>query len=127
MAGRGGSNGPASAALVMGPEAYFRHRTASRPDSRGTKAALGASSEVRLRQEQAVGDPRNAGEILLRRGQIVVEVAEYDRGLLQEEALDLARDGPLAAKVEGANILCDERVIDLVLEMRRVPRAVALE
>src|SRR5258708_23520097 len=45
--------------------------------------------EMRLGEEQAVRHARNALEILLRRSQIVVEIAEDDRRLFQQEALDL--------------------------------------
>ena len=62
---------------------------------------------------------------LLGRGQEVVEVGEQQRRLLKQEALDLAGGGALALQVEGGDVALGQLVVFGVLEVRRVPGAVA--
>src|SRR5215467_8661854 len=56
-------------------------------------------------------------ELPLRR-QVVVEVGEDDRRLIEEEPLDLACEVPRAAEVHGRDVLLREIVEGWVVEMR---------
>src|SRR5262245_27376585 len=80
------------------------------------------------RQEDLLHRRRlDAAQLLHRRRQEVVEIAEDDRRLVEQQTLDLARRRALRPEVEGADILRDQLVVLGVLEMRRIPGAVALQ
>ena len=64
---------------------------------------------------------------VLRRGaQVVVEVAEDDRRLVEQQGLDLPGDLPLGGQVGRGDVLRGELVVLRVAEVRRVPRTGAL-
>src|SRR5262252_2109081 len=65
----------------------------------------------------------DAGDALCCGGQVVVEVGEDDRRLIEEEPLDLAGDVPRAGEVHGRDVLLRERVEGWVVEPRGVPGA----
>src|SRR5215472_8424191 len=63
----------------------------------------------------------DAGDVLLGRAQVVVEVGENDRGLIEQERLDLPGQLLLGAQVDRRDELLRERVVLGVIEMGGVP------
>src|SRR6185312_7526553 len=83
-----------------------------------------SAGEAGLREVELPGCGRDRVEqVLLRRAQEVIEVREDDRGLVEEELLDLLRDRLLRVDVESRDVLLDEAVVLVVLEVRGVPDA----
>src|SRR6266516_3968493 len=64
-----------------------------------------------------------AGDVLLARAQVVVEIGENDRGLIQQEPLDLPGQLLLCLQVHRGDELLRELVVGGVVEMGGVPIA----
>src|SRR5215471_7785767 len=62
-----------------------------------------------------------AGDVLLGGAQIVVEVGENDRGLIEQEPLDLPGQLPLGGQVDRRDELLRELVVGGVVEMGGIP------
>src|SRR5215475_104095 len=63
----------------------------------------------------------DAGDVLLGCAQVVVEVGENDRGLIEQERLDLPGQLLLGADVDRRDELLRERVVLRVVEMGGIP------
>src|SRR5689334_20132830 len=82
--------------------------------------------ERRLVHEQVAHCRRlDAGCALLRRRQEVVEVGEQDRRFIEQQVLDLAGCRALRVQVQRCDVAVHQLVILGILEVRRVPGAVA--
>src|SRR6266516_2700798 len=67
------------------------------------------------------GGGLHVGDVGLGGGQVRVEVRENDRGLVQQQGLDLLVDGALRAQVDRGHVLLDQPVVLGVVEVGRVP------
>src|SRR5215472_14250253 len=99
--------------------------------SSGARRMRTCSSRVQCRsglggvpeEELALRGGVDAGDVLGCGGQVVVEVGEDDRGLVEEEPLDLPGDAPLAGDVDGGDVVACQLVEGGVVEPRGVPGA----
>src|SRR5215467_14248809 len=64
-----------------------------------------------------------AGDVLLAGAQVVVEIGVNDRGLIEQELLDLPGQLPLRRQVHGGDELLRELVVGGVVEMGGIPVA----
>src|SRR5215468_11365050 len=67
----------------------------------------------------------DAGDVLLGRAQVIVEVGENNRGLIEQELLDLPGQLLLGADVDRRDELLRELVVLGVVEMGGIPGALA--
>src|ERR1700733_1765679 len=114
------STAPTISALVRpswsmsGPDRNRSHSSAGSPrcvTGPGRPAASAGSALGRLVQEQVADRRRVDAAYVLRPGrQVVVEVPEDDRRLIQQQGLDLAGDLLLRGDVNGADVLRGELV-----------------
>src|SRR5215831_17562578 len=109
--------------------AAFAARRSMSSVRRPSAPLLGAHlGEGGARQEDLLHRRRlDAAQLLHRRRQEVVEIAEDHRRLVEQQPLDLAGRRALRPELKGADILRDQLVVFRILEMRRVPGAVALQ
>src|SRR5712691_4327175 len=108
-------------ASMSGPERNLIHRSrCGRPltaAARGAPAPAAASgghagagargSGLRhlVQEDVPDGGRVDAGNVLGRRGEVVVEVPEDDRGLLEQQGLDLPGDLLLGGQLNGGDVL----------------------
>src|SRR5262249_17405421 len=75
-------------------------------------------------QEQVPDRGRvDTGYALRRSRQVIVEVPDDDRSLVEQQRLDLPGDAPLAGQIDGADVLREQLGVLGVAEMGGVPRA----
>src|ERR687890_858709 len=91
-------------------------------------AALGAGGEPGLGDVVVAHRGHlHVADVLLRPGEEVVEVGVDVRGLVEQQRLDLLRRRLLRLQVERLDVVLHEPVVGRVLEVRRVPHALARE
>src|SRR6516165_9711169 len=105
------------------PNATRRKLSSVKSARRFTTTVMPGTSHLRgVPQEELPLRRRvGAGDVLLAGAQVVVEIGENDRGLIEQEPLDLPGNLPRAGQVELRDKLLRERVVGGVAETGGIP------